>query len=95
MSPGPPDQKKRGATRVSPHTDSFTLSIHFLITVALAMMAAAGGREKELNQPPTDGISSVRFGPTSANHLLAASWDKVCDCHRYPSAGYFARGLVH
>lgn len=31
--------------------------------------------EFELARPPTDTISSMKFSPTSANFLLAASWD--------------------
>ncbi|KAG1659361.1 Mitotic checkpoint protein BUB3 [Nymphon striatum] len=31
--------------------------------------------EFKLDNPPTDGVSSVKFGPTSAQFLLVASWD--------------------
>jgi hypothetical protein len=33
----------------------------------------------ELSSPPFDGISAVRFSPTSPSHLLVASWDTVSD----------------
>lgn len=33
----------------------------------------------ELVQPPTDGISSVKFSPV-ANHLIATSWDNQVRC---------------
>ncbi|TDL25339.1 WD40 repeat-like protein [Rickenella mellea] len=29
----------------------------------------------EINSPPFDSISSVRFSPTSSDHLLVSSWD--------------------
>lgn len=31
--------------------------------------------EFKLNNPPGDGISSVKFGPTSSQFLLVSSWD--------------------
>ena len=31
--------------------------------------------EFKLKTPPEDGISSVKFGPNSAQFLLVASWD--------------------
>lgn len=33
----------------------------------------------ELVDPPSDAISSVVFSPTTSNHLLVSSWDKVCE----------------
>lgn len=49
-------------------------------------MATATSRgEKELAQPPKDGISSVRFGPTTANHLLVSSWDRSVGLYDVPS----------
>lgn len=39
-------------------------------------MASTGANEILLNDPPTDGISSVCFAPTS-DLLLASSWDSV------------------
>eukprot|EP01134_Creolimax_fragrantissima_P004533 CFRG4533T1 len=33
-------------------------------------------REFELNDAPSDGISSIHFHPTAANQLLCSSWDK-------------------
>lgn len=37
--------------------------------------------EYKLNSPPTDAISSVRFGPTSSQFLLVSSWD--CNVRLY------------
>jgi WD40 repeat protein len=34
-------------------------------------------REVQLADPPTDGISSLRFAPSS-DLLVAASWDTAC-----------------
>lgn len=31
--------------------------------------------EFKLNNPPSDGISSVKFGPNSSQFLLVSSWD--------------------
>lgn len=39
-------------------------------------MTSAGAKEMLLNDPPTDGISSVCFAPAS-DLLLASSWDSV------------------
>ncbi|KAL3427405.1 WD repeat domain-containing protein [Phlyctema vagabunda] len=36
----------------------------------------ARGIHYELNEPPTDAISSVAFAPDSSNKLLVASWDR-------------------
>eukprot|EP00040_Diaphanoeca_grandis_P024581 m.135327 g.135327 ORF g.135327 m.135327 type:complete len:324 (+) comp29788_c1_seq1:205-1176(+) len=33
--------------------------------------------EFELNQPPTDGISSLSFSPAPANFLMVTSWDQT------------------
>jgi hypothetical protein len=30
-----------------------------------------------VEEPPSDGITAVRFADTSITHLLAASWDGV------------------
>lgn len=43
-----------------------------------ATMSAAGPNEILLNDPPTDGISSVCFAPAS-DLLLASSWDSVSE----------------
>ncbi|XP_037089170.1 mitotic checkpoint protein BUB3-like [Pollicipes pollicipes] len=40
-------------------------------------MADPSRSELKLNSPPEDGISSVKFGPTSSQFLLVASWDKT------------------
>ncbi|CAH3024571.1 unnamed protein product [Porites evermanni] len=34
-----------------------------------------GPNEFQLEQPPSDGISSVKFSPTSASFLVVSSWD--------------------
>ena len=36
-----------------------------------------GPNEFKLDQPPSDGISAVKFSPTSSNFILASSWDAV------------------
>ena len=38
---------------------------------------AEGPNEFQLEQPPNDGISSVKFSPKSASFLLVSSWDTV------------------
>ena len=38
---------------------------------------ADGPNEFQIEQPPTDGISSVKFSPKSASFLLVSSWDTV------------------
>lgn len=43
------------------------------------------GAEVEVRDPPTDGISAVKFGPCSDSLLLSSSWDSVnrhCIIHR-------------
>lgn len=41
------------------------------------MAAESTPNEFKLNDPPSDGISAVKFSPTSSNFLIASSWDKV------------------
>ena len=41
------------------------------------MAAESTPNEFKLNDPPTDGISAVKFSPTSSNFLIASSWDNV------------------
>eukprot|EP00112_Aurelia_sp_Birch-Aquarium-sp1_P003081 Seg1345.10 transcript_id=Seg1345.10/GoldUCD/mRNA.D3Y31 product="Mitotic checkpoint protein BUB3" protein_id=Seg1345.10/GoldUCD/D3Y31 len=40
------------------------------------MAAESTPNEFKLNDPPSDGISAVKFSPTSSNFLIASSWDK-------------------
>ena len=40
----------------------------------------------ELSQPPTDGISSLKFSPV-ANHLIATSWDNQVRCWEVQPTG--------
>eukprot|EP00794_Sanderia_malayensis_P016221 gene16221-17854_t len=40
-------------------------------------MGESAPNEFQLNDPPSDGISSVKFSPTSSNFLIASSWDKT------------------
>jgi len=40
-------------------------------------MAADGPNEFKLENPPPDGISSLKFSPVSSNFLLVSSWDTV------------------
>lgn len=54
-------------------------------------MTSAGANEMLLNDPPTDGISSVCFAPAS-DLLLASSWDSV-RVQRRKSDGGCARGV--
>ena len=44
---------------------------------------ADGPNEFQLEQPPTDGISSVKFSPKSASFLVVSSWDTVSFFSRY------------
>ena len=43
----------------------------------------------ELSQPPTDGISSLKFSPV-ANHLIATSWDNQVRCWEVQPTGQSA-----
>lgn len=38
-------------------------------------MTGESRSEYQLQSPPTDAISSVRFGPLSSQFLLVSSWD--------------------
>lgn len=38
---------------------------------------ADGPNEFQLEQPPSDGISSVKFSPNPASFLVVSSWDTV------------------
>ena len=40
-------------------------------------MGDSSRSELKLNSPPDDGISAVKFGPTSSQFLLVASWDNT------------------
>ena len=33
--------------------------------------------EYQLNSPPSDGITAVKFSPTSSQFLLVSSWDST------------------
>ncbi len=37
--------------------------------------------DKELEEPPSDGIAGLAFSPHQHSQLLAASWDKVLFTH--------------
>ena len=57
---------------------------------ATATAAAGAGPNPngdiELVQPPTDGISSLKFSPV-ANHLIATSWDNQVRCWEISPSG--------
>jgi len=36
----------------------------------------SASNEFKLNDPPADGVTAVKFSPTSSNFLIASSWDK-------------------
>jgi len=42
---------------------------------SLDNMAAETPSEFQLKNPPTDGITAVKFGPNSSQFLLTSSWD--------------------
>mgnify|MGYP003876626679 CR=1 FL=1 len=42
---------------------------------------AATASNVQLKQPPTDGVTSVTFSPTSPSMLLVSSWDTVRYVH--------------
>lgn len=42
----------------------------------LLMFPANASGEFELNSPPKDGVSSVKFG-NETDHLISSSWDSV------------------
>src|SRR2546421_696763 len=51
----------------------------------------------ELNNPPQDAISSIRYSPTTPTHLLVASWDKnvyLYDTHAEPG-GKVLKVIAH
>ena len=42
-----------------------------------------GPNEFKLEQPPSDGITAVKFSPSSSNFALASSWDSVSETKFY------------
>uniref|UniRef100_A0A2K6KP11 Mitotic checkpoint protein BUB3 n=1 Tax=Rhinopithecus bieti TaxID=61621 RepID=A0A2K6KP11_RHIBE len=44
-----------------------------------------GSNEFKLNQPPEDGISSVKFSPNTSQFLLASSWDTSVRLYGVPT----------
>lgn len=44
-----------------------------------------GSNEFKLNQPPEDGISSVKFSPNTSQFLLISSWDTSVRLYDVPA----------
>lgn len=44
-----------------------------------------GSNEFKLNQPPEDGISSVKFSPNTSQFLLVSSWDNSVRLYDVPA----------
>lgn len=44
-----------------------------------------GSNEFKLNQPPEDGISSVKFNPNTSQFLLVSSWDTSVRLYDVPA----------
>uniref|UniRef100_A0A8C7BKX4 BUB3 mitotic checkpoint protein n=1 Tax=Neovison vison TaxID=452646 RepID=A0A8C7BKX4_NEOVI len=44
-----------------------------------------GSNEFKLNQPPKDGISSVKFSPNTSQFLLVSSWDTSVRLYDVPA----------
>jgi hypothetical protein len=44
-----------------------------------------GSNEFKLNQPPEDGISSVKFSPNTSQFLLLSSWDTSVRLYDVPA----------
>ncbi|OBS64763.1 hypothetical protein A6R68_06696 [Neotoma lepida] len=44
-----------------------------------------GSNEFKLNQPPEDGISSVKFSPNTSQFLLVSSWDTSVRLYDVPA----------
>ena len=66
------DDEKR-LSRANPEIIGAKKSAHF----DKRKMAADGPNEFKLENPPPDGISSLKFSPVSSNFLLVSSWDTV------------------
>uniref|UniRef100_A0ACB8F9G1 Mitotic spindle checkpoint protein Bub3 n=1 Tax=Sphaerodactylus townsendi TaxID=933632 RepID=A0ACB8F9G1_9SAUR len=47
--------------------------------------AMTGSNEFKLNQPPEDGISSVKFSPNTSQFLLVSSWDTTVRLYDVPA----------
>ncbi len=84
------EQPERQGTELSPDLNSVVVSCvrEGLRTFPQCVVAvtqkartfykmADGPNEFQLEQPPSDGISSVKFSPTSASFLVVSSWDSV------------------
>ena len=52
--------------------------MHSFKSLTFKMVAeVSASNEFKLNDPPADGVTAVKFSPTSSNFLIASSWDKV------------------
>lgn len=68
-------RRKPGRASLSPVRDSD-------LTFVLQM---TGSNEFNLNQPPEDGISSVKFSPNTSQFLLVSSWDTSVRLYDVPA----------
>ena len=46
-----------------------------IVVFPASTMVVEAPNEFKLNNPPTDGISAVKFSPVSPQFLLVSSWD--------------------
>lgn len=53
----------------------FRVSDSLLLTSLMLSLQMTGSNEYKLNQGPEDGISAVKFSPSTAQFLLVSSWD--------------------
>lgn len=56
---------------------SFLWTSLLTTTVLVCLGMTESRTEFKLKTPPEDGISSVKFGPNSAQFLLVSSWDST------------------
>lgn len=49
------------------------------------VLQMTGSNEFKLNQPPEDGISSVKFSPNTSQFLLVSSWDTSVRLYDVPA----------
>lgn len=53
--------------------------------LAFFVLQMTGSNEFKLNQPPEDGISSVKFSPNTSQFLLVSSWDTSVRLYDVPA----------
>lgn len=54
-------------------------------SVLAFVLQMTGSNEFKLNQPPEDGISSVKFSPNTSQFLLVSSWDTSVRLYDVPA----------